>query len=365
MDSLVVVIGIIYIFIGLIIWKGLAISPKKRGKETVDFASLILCARNEEKCLEACLESVEKLDADPDCFEVILVNDASDDATGSIMDQFAARCDYKVEVIHLSPLRRDEPGGKWRPLKEGVKAASGEVILITDADAILPVKWVEEHLTILHGSDISAGYAINLYGNVFNRILGLDWLFIQSAGGSLSNWGRPQSVLGKNLGFRRNAYEDVGGLEGIGFSLTEDQSLMRTVVDNGGKVQFSSSPDMAVSVCSTLGVGDYLEKKQRWATGFSLLRKEGKATVLAAQLRNIAIIIGLFTCLPIALSIWIITSFVNYLVLRRILTKLGDMIDIKLFMLWEIFNTLTSPLQIALHFASPKVEWKKRRLSNR
>jgi hopene-associated glycosyltransferase HpnB len=94
--------------------------------------SILLAARNEQETLPATLDSLVKLDY-PD-FEIILVDDDSDDRTGAIADEWAQR-DGKLRVIHNHQL---PPGwrGKVHAMSLAAAAATGEWILSTDADVV-------------------------------------------------------------------------------------------------------------------------------------------------------------------------------------------------------------------------------------
>jgi chlorobactene glucosyltransferase len=97
--------------------------------------SILLAARNEQKMLPATLDSLLKLDY-PD-FEIILVDDDSDDRTGAIADECAQRhgAGGKLRVIHNHHL---PPGwrGKVHAMSLAAGAATGEWILSTDADVV-------------------------------------------------------------------------------------------------------------------------------------------------------------------------------------------------------------------------------------
>jgi len=97
--------------------------------------SILLAARNEQAMLPATLDSLLKLDY-PD-FEIILVDDDSDDRTGAIADEWAQRrgAGGKLRVIHKHHL----PAG-WRgkvhAMSLAAHAATGEWVLSTDADVV-------------------------------------------------------------------------------------------------------------------------------------------------------------------------------------------------------------------------------------
>ncbi|RJP80022.1 MAG: glycosyltransferase, partial [Candidatus Zixiibacteriota bacterium] len=139
----------LYLLTGAVVLLGLYRRPEREGAPELAAGSVVICGRDEERDLPACLASLEAQDLNPaqtQSLEVILVDDASRDRTGELMEQYARTSRFAVRVLHMEPPRPGERTGKWRPLKEGLKLATREGLLLTDADAILPPGWVRHHL---------------------------------------------------------------------------------------------------------------------------------------------------------------------------------------------------------------------------
>ena len=92
--------------------------------------SIVFAARNEEATLGAAVPTMCALDY-PD-YEVIAVNDRSEDGTGALLDALAKN-EPRLRVDHVREL---PPGwiGKNHALHHGAARATGEFILFTDAD---------------------------------------------------------------------------------------------------------------------------------------------------------------------------------------------------------------------------------------
>ena len=95
-------------------------------------ASVIVPVYNEEKYLEACIESL--VNQTVDYYEIILVDDGSTDKSGEICDKYASD---KVRVIH------QKNSGVSAARNAGLDAAKGEYIIFVDSDDVVKSDYVE------------------------------------------------------------------------------------------------------------------------------------------------------------------------------------------------------------------------------
>ena len=114
--------------------------------------SIVIPCYNEEERLPRTIEQIERYLADKEIkYELILVDDGSSDGTRLVQDAAAER----NPSVRVEALPRNR--GKGRALAEGVAAAKGAEILVTDADLSTPIEELEKLRAELHKG---AGVAI-------------------------------------------------------------------------------------------------------------------------------------------------------------------------------------------------------------
>ncbi len=95
--------------------------------------SVIVPARNEASTIRVALQSV--LGQDYPDYDVVVLDDRSDDGTGALLDEMAATSP-RLRVVHLHELPAGWLGKNYA-LHQGARSASGSILLFTDADVIL------------------------------------------------------------------------------------------------------------------------------------------------------------------------------------------------------------------------------------
>jgi glycosyltransferase involved in cell wall biosynthesis len=102
-------------------------------------------------------------------YEVIVVNDGSRDATGTIADRLAA-ADPKIRVIH-HPVNR----GYGAALQSGIAACSKDLIFFTDGDGQFDLAELKNLLPLIDSHDIVIGFRLNRQEGIVRRFNGWAW----------------------------------------------------------------------------------------------------------------------------------------------------------------------------------------------
>lgn len=201
--------------------------------------SVILPARNEEGFIAGCLDSL--LDQDYGNYEIVAIDDSSEDGTGGIIRGYA---EGDSRVIHVSAGEKP-PGwmGKNWACAEGYRRSSGELLLFTDSDT----KHAPEVISLAVGHLQSLGLDAL---TAIPRILSLDFwtrvtlpmisTFLHTRFSAI-RVNDPSKKTGYFFGsffiIRREAYEAVGTHEGVRGEIIEDGALGRKVKESGHRMR--------------------------------------------------------------------------------------------------------------------------------
>jgi len=124
--------------------------PAAAGSVRVTF---VVIAYNEEEGIARCLRSIAAQEG-LSSYEIVVVDDCSQDATQSVLSQLM------MEIPELQVVRLAANLGRGAARSTGVRAARGDFIAMVDADIILPPDWLARCLSSLEGRDVVSGTAV-------------------------------------------------------------------------------------------------------------------------------------------------------------------------------------------------------------
>ncbi len=221
---------------------------KKPLKGEPPFISVVIAAKNEQGRLEPLLQSLSVLNYPEDLYEIILVDDASTDATYEILQTEAGKhTNWKV-------LRRTEMSDRYHAKKmalaQGIETARGELIFTTDADCRVPENWLKIMSRYFDAqTNMVLGYSpIDSTDQYWNALLQFDNLFSVIVSAAPTMLGFPISSVGRNMAFRKRAYEEIGGYASLTkFRSGDDIHLTERMRDRvKGKITFCAHPETFV-----------------------------------------------------------------------------------------------------------------------
>ena len=204
--------------------------------------SVIVPARNEQRHIEAALQSLLRLDY-PD-FEIIAVDDRSTDRTGEILNQLAVESSC-LQVMHVLDL---PPGwlGKNHALTAGASRATGQWLLFADADISMApdtlrraVRYAQSNQ--LHHLALTPAIVMPtlLLRSMVVTFVTVFCIYFQPWKARDPRSKRSMGVGAFNL-IRRIAYWQVGGHEAIRMRPDDDLMLGKLIKSHGFRQEAAS-----------------------------------------------------------------------------------------------------------------------------
>ena len=193
--------------------------------------SLVFAARDEEEKLPAALATLAELDYPK--LEIVAVDDRSEDATGRILDAFAA-AHPRFRAVHISELPSSWLG-KPHALQKAYEASTGEWLLFTDADvrfrrdalrrAVTMAKQREaDHLTLIGDLEMHGFWETTLL-----TFFGLAFYLATDIYGVAKPSSRAYVGVGAFQLLRRSAYEAIGTHRRLAMEVVDDMKLGKLV----------------------------------------------------------------------------------------------------------------------------------------
>jgi 1,2-diacylglycerol 3-beta-glucosyltransferase len=230
---------------------------------TPTVAVLVGC-KNEELVVDGMVTALLALDYPADLLRLVVVDDGSDDGTGTLLDGWAAR-DPRLEVVHRQP---GAGGGKSGALNEALERVDAEIVVIFDADHE-PDRTALRRL-VRHFRDPVVGAVMgrcvirNGRDSTMSRTVFIDFL----SGYLVNEYGR-QALFelpaygGANCAVRMSTLRALGGWNED--SVTEDTDLTLRVLLGGERVRYDlSAVDYEEAVVTARR---FWTQRYRWARG--------------------------------------------------------------------------------------------------
>ena len=203
---------------------------------TFPMVSILVPARNEEKNITRCVQSLLRLDYPS--FEVLVLDDQSSDNTRSILEKLS-HTHSKLKVLDGKPPPGNQIGKNWACCQLASEA-QGELLFFTDADTFHRPETLRTIVTSLEGeqADLLTGFPrqeVRTWGERF-LVPFFSWALLCFNPLGLAykiQWPALSSALGQMMLFRRDAYLMIGGHDGVGSSIVEDLTLARKIKSYG------------------------------------------------------------------------------------------------------------------------------------
>lgn len=229
----------------------------------LETVSVLIPMHNEEKVVDHILDQLLNVDYDPEKLEIIPINDFSSDGTKEIIERYAQQ-DARIRPLH----RYEGERGKPAALNEAMGLATGEIIIVFDADYLPPPGIIKNIAISFSDPEVGAVMGrvvpVNTRSNVLARFLDLE----RAGGYQVDQQARYNLKLlpqygGTVGGFRRCVVMDLGSFDTA--MLAEDTELTYRLALKGWKVLYANRAECYEEVPESWAVR--ARQIRRWSRG--------------------------------------------------------------------------------------------------
>ena len=226
--------------------------------------SVVIAARNEEENLAALLTSLETQTYPSNLMEVIVVDDDSTDNTVAIARKFP--------FVKLIELRFNNINSyKKKAIETGIAAATGDLIVTTDADCVVKTDWLKTIAAFREETNavfIAAPVVMHNGSGLLQTFQSLDFMVLQGITAASIQERIHNMCNGANLAYERRAFLEVNGFAGIDdIASGDDMLLMQKIAESyPGKISYLLSKEAIVTTQTANTWKEFFSQRIRWAS---------------------------------------------------------------------------------------------------
>jgi len=311
--------------------------------------SVIICARNEAENLRKFLPSI--LEQDYPVFEVIVVNDCSEDNSYEVLGNFLS----KYSNLKISTVNRDPKFTHNKKFAQfiGIKAAKYDLLLFTDADCQPESnRWIEgmtSHFDNKISFVLGYGGYLNEKG-ILNKFIRYDCMTIAMQYLGMAICGIPYMGVGRNLAYRRSVFFANKGYGAHNHIISGDDDLFvnTNATKNNSCVEFRNGTHTRSVPCHSLQ--EWITQKKRHFTTAPYYKFRDKLLLIAEPatrtLLFASFIVLLSFCFfwPYVLGIFGLRVITQIIVFNLTQKKFNEKGLVTISLIFDIFSPIINAL---------------------
>lgn len=374
------VLGLSYLYIivsYLKNWRYLKFVPSKNNLENIPFISVVVAARDEEKNIIHCIQSLLNQDYPIDKFEILIVDDFSTDNTAELVKKFETS-ETNLKYLSSTAKRHEKivVSYKREAIQTGINASKGQYILLTDADCIVPPSWIttfseqfkKEDCVFIGGPVVISDEKPSL----LTSFQGLDMIGMMVITGAGYQSGNQLLANGANMGFSKQVFNELGAYTQFPNKASgDDMFLLHHFHHHHPKsIRFLKTLSAVVVTQPEYAIKSLLRQRIRWASKNNAY-KEMKINFSLSVLFMVSltiIILGVLSILHTSIFfpgfcvLYIFKMFSDYLLQREAIRFFNKRTLEKYFFLSQNIHTLYIAWVGIMASLFPFYYWKGRKV---
>ena len=243
-----------------------------KGKTPQTKFSIVIPARNEAANIENCIAGILAQNYPSHLFELIVIDDFSEDETANIVGSIALQYN-NVRLLRLQDFTKDENivAYKKRAIEIAIEQANHPWIVTTDADCSFTNNWlasydayIQEHNCVM----IAAPVSYKNTGSFLSVFQVLDFISLQGITAAAVGSGSHTLCNGANLCYSKEAFESVGKFSGIDHLPSGDDMLLMHKMKRSypEKIGYLYAQDAVVTTAPSATLDLFIQQRIRWSS---------------------------------------------------------------------------------------------------
>jgi glycosyltransferase involved in cell wall biosynthesis len=232
--------------------------------------TIIIPIRNEVENIGKLIQDIDIQTYKINLFEVIVVNDCSDDGSKQLIESLIDQVKYKLILLDFpSHLRLNSP--KKSAISMAINYAFGDLIITTDGDCRVESGWLKAFADCYEKTNfklISGPVTFHHSKSIFHKLQIVEFASLIGTGAASIYWNKPNMCNGANLAYEKKAFVAVNGFAGYENQASgDDEFLMHKLADiYPNQIVFLKSKNAIVTTSAQPNLNSFINQRLRWAS---------------------------------------------------------------------------------------------------
>jgi cellulose synthase/poly-beta-1,6-N-acetylglucosamine synthase-like glycosyltransferase len=332
--------------------------------------SILIPFRNEAENLPQLLDSLSKLEYPLGLFEILFIDDASTDNSKELIENF--KIERKIHNSKILKNIRKSNSPKKDAIEIAIHQSKYDWIITTDADCVIPKKWLFQFDDFLQKNDskmICAPVTYTVNNSFLEQFQLLD--FMSLIGVTIGGFGigKPFLCNGANLCYSKKAFLDVDAFNGNNNLASGDDIFLLEKLTNKypSQVHYLKSRKAIVTTIPQPTFNELISQRLRWASKTASYKNWfGKFVGIIVFLMNFSILFLFITMLfktayliPF-IAVFSIKFIIDFIIIQKTLIFTKQPKNIFFYPFSTLFYPFFNIFIVLLTFIRKKYSWKER-----
>lgn len=323
---------IIYFIFLLVGWMKIKTPGAFSGDGTLYF-SVVIPVRNEADHIYALLSDLDKQDYPRENYEIIVVDDSSEDDTVKEVHRAINNLTVKITLVESAADKAFE--GKKEAITVGVGQAKHERIITADGDCRVGENWLRQYNLVYRNSGarmVLGPVAYHESNTVFEQMQKIEFSALIGLGAASLELNVPNICNGANLSYEKSLFETLGGYQdNRKVPSGDDEFLLQKAFDAfPEKIQFNKSFEALCYTDAKKNWKEFINQRIRWSAKWKF-HKSGRMKLWGFSMFLFNLAFAIFTILlfltdhkELFLSTFFVKLIVEYVYIYKVNSDLRE-----------------------------------------